>query len=347
MTGNVHSLPVLAPWLVPQLQALRERKAHALLLSGAAGMGQYDLALALASSWLCENPQPHGACGQCPSCHAVSVRTHADLAVLMPETTAMDLDWPLSASAQDAIDDKKRKPSRWIRVDSAREAIAFSQLTRSRSDVKVILVYPAERMNVETANTLLKTLEEPPGDLRFVLATEAAHQLLPTIRSRCQLHTMAWPAPEVIRPWLATQFAKPPAEADMDAWLLAAGGRAHAALGWGQVGLTAANWHGLPKRLAAGEGGVWSDWPAPEQLQTLLKLAHDLMATASGGHPRFFEAQDLPAAPDWRALQAWQQRLTQEAQVVEHPFNPGLTLEAWLADTHATLSRAGRASARA
>jgi DNA polymerase III subunit delta' len=347
MSDGVHTPPVLAPWLVPQLQALRQRKAHALLLSGAAGMGQYDLALALANSWLCENPQPHGACGECSSCHAVAVRTHADLSVLMPETVALDLDWPLPAAAQDAIEKKDRKPSRWIRVDAAREAIAFSQLTRSRSAVKVILVYPAERMNVETANTLLKTLEEPPGDLRFVLATEAAHQLLPTIRSRCQLHNMVWPAPDVVRPWLASQFPKPPAESDLDAWVLAAGGRAHAALAWGQSGLSAADWHALPKKLAAGEGGAMAQWSATEQLQTLLKLAHDLMATAAGGQPRFFAAQDLPVPPTWRGLQAWQQRLAQEASVVEHPFNPGLMLEAWLADAHATLSRKAATAARA
>ena len=347
MTEATHSPTVLAPWLQPQLQALRERKAHALLLSGAAGMGQYDLAMALASSWLCENPQPHGACGVCPSCHAIAVRTHADLSVLMPETTAMDLDWPLSAAAQDAIDKKDRKPSRWIRVDAAREAIAFSQLTKARSEVKVILVYPAERMNVESANTLLKTLEEPPGDLRFVLATEAAHQLLPTIRSRCQLHAMVWPSPEAVRPWLAQQFAQTPAEADMDAWLLAAGGRAHAALAWGQAGLTASEWHALPRQLAAGDGALLAKWPASEQLQTMLKLAHDLMAVGCGGAPRFFAPDDLPTPPEFRALQAWQQRLIQEAQVVEHPFNPGLTLEAWLADTQSTLMRVRPAAARA
>ena len=53
-----------------------------------------------------------------------------------------------------------------------------------------MLDYPAEQMNHVTANALLKTLEEPPGDVRFVLASEAAHQLLPTIRSRCLGHTM-------------------------------------------------------------------------------------------------------------------------------------------------------------
>ena len=56
-----------------------------------------------------------------------------------------------------------------------------------------------------TANALLKTLEEPPGDVRFVLASEAAHQLLPTIRSRCLGHTMVWPESAAMLDWLAAQ----------------------------------------------------------------------------------------------------------------------------------------------
>ena len=76
-----------------------------------------------------------------------------------------------------------------------RDAVEFAQRTAGRGRGKAMLVYPAERMNHITANALLKTLEEPPGDLKFVLASEAAHQLLPTIRSRCLTHTLTWPKP--------------------------------------------------------------------------------------------------------------------------------------------------------
>lgn len=106
----------------------------------------------------------------------------------------MALGWPLSEKAQADIDDKKRKASREIRVEAMRDAVEFSQRTSARGRGKAVLVYPAEQMNHITANALLKTLEEPPGDVRFVLASEAAHQLLPTIRSRCLGHTMVWPA---------------------------------------------------------------------------------------------------------------------------------------------------------
>jgi len=60
--------PTLAPWLQRQLNELRQQRGHALLLVGPSGLGQYELALALARSWLCETPTERGACGQCGSC---------------------------------------------------------------------------------------------------------------------------------------------------------------------------------------------------------------------------------------------------------------------------------------
>ena len=79
----------LAPWLQDQLAQLRQQRGHALLLSGPPGLGQYSLALALARAWLCEQPSHQGACGVCTSCHAIDVRTHPDLFVLMPETLSL------------------------------------------------------------------------------------------------------------------------------------------------------------------------------------------------------------------------------------------------------------------
>ncbi|MBA2672818.1 MAG: DNA polymerase III subunit delta', partial [Ramlibacter sp.] len=216
-----------APWLGAQLRHLLGQRGHAFLLQGPSGLGQYDLGLALVQAWLCNQPSADGACGDCDSCHAVAVRTHADLCVLMPETSMQVLEWPLPEKAQQDIDDKKRKPSKDIRVEAMRDAVEFSQRTSARGRGKAVLVYPAERMNHVTANALLKTLEEPPGDVRFVLASESAHQLLPTIRSRCLGHTMAWPAEDQALAWLQEQGV--PA-AGAPALLRAAGGRPDDAL---------------------------------------------------------------------------------------------------------------------
>ena len=160
-----------APWIATQTRQLLAQRGHAWILAGPSGLGQYDLGLALVSAWLCDNPSEEGACGQCGSCHALSVHTHADLCVLMPETIMLELGWPLSEKAQDEIDKKTRKPSKEIRIDAMRDAVEFAQRTNARGRGKAVLIFPAERMNHITANALLKTLEEPPGDVKFVLAT--------------------------------------------------------------------------------------------------------------------------------------------------------------------------------
>ena len=333
----------LAPWIQNQLSRLLAQRGHAWLLQGPSGLGQYALGLGLAQAWLCEHPTPAGACGVCGSCHLVDTHAHPDFVVLMPETVALELGWPLGEKAQKEIDDKSRKPSKEIRVEAMRDTVAFAQRTSARGRGTAVLVYPAERMNHVTANALLKTLEEPPGDTRFVLASEAMHQLLPTIRSRCQTHTMGWPEPALALSWLLEQArAQGVAHASADearVWLLAAGGRPEDALAWARSGLRAATWAGLPAALVRGDWSALSDWPAAQQLELLQKLCHDLMAKASGAAPRFFAPEQLPVPPHWRTLARWSRELMQAARTVEHPYNAGLMQEAWVAATRQALNR--------
>ena len=314
-----------APWIQRQLEALLAQRGHAWLLHGPSGLGQFELADALVRAWLCDQPTPQGACGQCASCHGIDVHTHPDLAALMPETDMLVRDWPLPEKAQSDIDDKKRKPSKEIRVDAMREAIEFAQRTSARGRGKAVLVYPAERMNAITANALLKTLEEPAGDMRFVLATDAAHLLLPTIRSRCLAHTMAWPDEAEALAWLATQGVA----AEEGALLLrAAGGRPAEALALAQTKGSAQSWAQLPRALARGDTAALADLPLAEAVSRLQKLCHDLLALQSGATPRFFAAADLPAQPlSAAALGRWWQQLGRSARTAEHPLSPGLAAE--------------------
>jgi DNA polymerase-3 subunit delta' len=318
----------LPPWLVRQLQALQRQRGHALLLAGPPGLGQYDLALELARTWLCEQPGAYGSCGHCRSCHAIAVRTHADLFVLMPEVQAMALGWPLDPRTQDKIDKKEIKPSKFIRVEPAREAIAFTQMTASRGGVRVVLVSAAERLNVESANALLKTLEEPPGSVRFILATEAAHALLPTIRSRCLTHTLEWPSDQEAMAWLSAQNPGMP-ESDLAVACRATGGRPEQAQEWLQSGWTATAWAALPTRIAQGDWQPLSDWSVPRQMDALLKLCHDLMVCRAGGSPRFFDASHLPTPGPMPQLNAWHRDLLAASRTMEHPYNAGLLQEAW------------------
>lgn len=327
-----------SPWIEEQTKALLAQRGHAWLLTGPSGLGQYSLALALARAWLCERPGALGACDACASCHSVDVRTHADLCVLMPEAVMQTLEWPLSEAAQSDLDDKKRKPSKEIRVEAMRDAVEFAQRTSARGRGKVILVYPAERMNVVSANTLLKTLEEPAGELKFVLASEAAHQLLPTIRSRCQSHAMLWPSTDVALTWLRSQGVD---EAQAGMMLRAAGGRPQDALQFFLSDKEAQVWHRLPKAIAEGNVGIFKEWSAAQVVSALQKLCHDMMAFNAGAQPRFFEAMALPVQrPSMAALTAWARALRNSQRSVEHPFNPGLMLEALVSQAQNTLNSA-------
>ena len=328
-----------AAWITRQATDLLAQRGHAWLLQGPSGLGQYELALALVSAWLCEKPTAQGACGNCPSCHAVDVHTHADLAVLMPETVMIELGWPLSEKGQDEIDKKTRKPSKEIRVDAMRDAVEFTQRTDARGRGKAVLVYPAERMNTITANALLKTLEEPPGDVRFVLATEAAHMLLPTIRSRCLAHTMKWPEADEALTWLSGQGVPAPVAQSL---LRSAGGRPTDVLRQVEAGLSPEWWAALPKAMRGGDARHLANLTPAQAIDALQKLCHDLVLRQSGAAPRFFDATQLPASQASVAvLTDWFKRLMTSARTAEHPFNTGLMLEALTADAQQTLLSKG------
>lgn len=340
----------LPPWLQRQLRALLLLRGHAVLLSGAAGLGQYELALALARAWLCEQPGADGACGRCSSCHAIDVRTHADLYVLMPEQYALDFGWPLDAATQERIERKEIKPSRQIRVEAARAAVAFTQITHGRAPGKVVLIYPAQRLNLESANTLLKTLEEPPGHVRFILATEAAHLLLPTIRSRCQTHRLHWPTEAEGKAWLMQAAAAAQlnqSEADWTACWRAAGGRPDEAMAWAQLGVKEPLWRNLPQQLAQGDWSAIADWPMPRQLQVMMMLCRDVMAHALGAPPSHFAAETLPAPPALQRLSAYWRALQQAWRTVEHPWQPALWAQAWAERTRAVFTSTAAAQSTA
>ena len=202
--------PALWPWLQqPLTEALSQLRSHAALLHGPDGVGQFEFALALARAWLCE-ARPAGApaapaCGRCASCHLVEAGSHPDLMVILPEALQGSLGWG-SAAGEEGSDSeragKARKPSQEIKVDAIRQVVQFSHHTASRGRAKVVLVHPVERMNLIAANTLLKTLEEPPGQVRFVLSGAALDQLLPTVRSRCQAWRLSLPEADVAARWL-------------------------------------------------------------------------------------------------------------------------------------------------
>ncbi|MEO8080242.1 MAG: DNA polymerase III subunit delta' [Caldimonas sp.] len=316
------------PWLAaPLAAALRTQHGHALLVHGPRGIGQFELAMALAEAWLCESEtrQPdQPACGHCAACSLLRARTHPDLRVIVPDAERERLGWQGSADAEEGTGDKagRKKPSKEIRIEAIRDAIAFTSTSSARGRGKVVLIHPAERMNVVAANALLKTLEEPPGAARLLLSSAAADELLPTIRSRCEALAVRIPATVVASDWLAGQGVAQP-----EVLLAACGGQPEEALAWARQGLDAASWRGLPARVAAGDASTLRGWPLPMAVDALQKLCHDALAIACSAPPRYFPAAALGVGARLVSLLAWARELKRVARDVEHPWNVELTLE--------------------
>ena len=309
------------PWLAETLaDVLRTHRGHALLLHGAPGRGQFELAIAIASAWLCDAPRPEGACGACASCKLVAARTHPDLVVVVPEALAKALGW----TADDEVEGGKseRKPSKEIKVDAVRSAIGFAQTTSARGRGKVAVFFPAERINTIGANTLLKTLEEPAGDARFVMACGAADALPATVRSRCQAIAMPVPPAAVAAAWLSERGV-----ADPEVLLAATGGSPQQALAWAQEGLDASAWRELPRRLARGDAQALAGWPLARAVDALQRLCHDALRRAVGAPPRYFAPQALAGHAALPALLAWAAELRQLTAHVEHPWHAPLALD--------------------
>lgn len=189
-------------WL--RLQELRKRPPHGLLFKGGKGIGKFDLAMSFTRSLLCQRPDEAGfACGQCPSCHWFSQGSHPDFCLLQPEALSLD--------AEES--DSGKKSSKQISVDQVRGLADFSGMSAHQGGRRVVVIHPAEAMNANAANALLKRLEEPPPAMLFILVSHKPQQLLPTILSRCLPFALSAPdAAEAMR-WLAQQGVKKPAEA--------------------------------------------------------------------------------------------------------------------------------------
>ncbi len=179
--------PTPFPWQHAQwdrIISLREsgKLPHALLFRGPSGTGKVHFAQALAQRLLCMAPVDGVACGHCKYCLLFAVHTHPDFFMVQPE-----------------------EGSRAIKVEQIRELIGFASRKAQFEGFRVVLIHPAEAMNVNASNALLKCLEEPGGNTLIMLVTHQASQLLPTVRSRCQCVDFPVPDPTLALPWLTRQ----------------------------------------------------------------------------------------------------------------------------------------------
>lgn len=311
---------LLPPWIERALrEALQIERSHALLIAGPAGLGQFELVQALMAAWLCEDHAPGTpACGRCAACHLVGNRSHPDATWLLPAARRVALGWEALEESS-----SKAKPSQEIRIDEVRAVLGFAQSTPARGIAKVIGVYPAEAMNTIAANALLKTLEEPGGVLRFAIATEALDELLPTVRSRCQILPLRLPPNDEAMAWLADHGVAEPA-----ALLALAGGQVLRAQAWAAAGWDVAKLHALPRAVAQGDLGPWSAASPAQVIDLLQRLVHDLLAVVAGAPARYFAGVALPKVRHAAPLQQWAASLRDARQRSDHPLQWALWLEA-------------------
>jgi DNA polymerase-3 subunit delta' len=158
------------------------RLPHSLLFAGPEGVGKRMLALFLAKAVNCQRPGGNDFCGQCTSCQKIEAGTHPDLREIEPD-------------------------GQFIKIEQTRELSREVFFTPFEARRRFFLVNQAERLKIEAANSLLKTLEEPPGTSHLILITSRPEELLSTIRSRCQTYRFS-PLPPSVTEMLLREKSK-------------------------------------------------------------------------------------------------------------------------------------------
>ncbi len=291
------------PWNQPILEAFEARIArlpHALLIHGPRGVGKLALAERLAQRLLCEAPgNVKRPCDKCDPCRWFVAGNHPDYRRVEPEIL-----WKEPP--------EKPPPSRVIKIEQIRELADFIYMTTHRGGLRIVLLHPADEMQGPAANSLLKSLEEPPPGVVFMLVTHRPTLLPATIRSRCVALPVPVPPRNSALSWMAGHGVK-----GAERWLAYAGGAPLRALEY------AAEADVLTRLLES---------PAPvDDRQHLERLAEALQRQALD---RAFLGFGIPArfqtgvkAGSLQATRAWLSHARQMGRnrlLTGHPLNPRL-----------------------
>lgn len=305
---------------------------HALLLTGCEGIGKSAFAIGLAARLLCEDPAAGtAACGACASCRWFSGGNHPDYRYVIPEA---DIE-----TEGEAAEGEKKKASRQIRIDQIRTLEDFVFVGAHRHGARVVVIEPAEAMNIAAANALLKILEEPPSSVYFILISSQWRRLLPTIRSRCRVLKLPQPALAEATEWLAAKGDRQAAEllplvggAPLLAIEESERGRGSALAGLvasltdpGRDPLAlAARWEA--QLQTKGEGGL----PMETLVGALQKWVADLAQCKLAGRSRYHSAKGMAGSVEKASamgLIRCYNELVRMRALASHPLNPRLFLE--------------------
>ncbi len=318
----------ILPWLEPALTRLVERRRaetfpHALLLVGPVGVGKRTLAAAVARMLVCEQPTAAGSCGECRACRLIAAGTHPDVREVVPE-----------------------EGKRVIRIDQVRALCDFLMLKSQYAGYRVGVLAPAEAMNVNAANSLLKTLEEPPADAVLLLVSHQPAGLPATIRSRCQQISIPVPERREAEGWLHSQ-----GEEDAKSCLDLAGGAPLRAIEYARAGMVAAQ-RELIGALADVRSGrldpvaAAAAWSGRQEalIELLVHLVSRAIRAASIPGQRLHDAMD---GLDLIRMHEYLDTLLEARRLASHPLNEQLVLEQLFIDWFALCRRSTTGKAHA
>lgn len=299
-----------AVWQTLQTARLNDRLPHALLLQGELGCGHEEFMQSLAQGFLCLQPDEQGnACGHCRSCQTFVAGAHPDF-------------------TQIAVQADKQA----IVIDQIRELIYFLSLSRSFSPLRIAMIQEAERLTINAANGLLKSLEEPQANTLIMLFTHQMGSLLPTIRSRCQLIRLPTPLLAESLTWLAQQSLKH----DPQALLQQAGNKPLLAreLDDSDYGERQQEWLEHLQQLLQGKktlvelSAYWEPYPKTQLLDWQLVSAHKLLLKHSITDENSSEPLQRLLNP--AKLWALYEGLLELKRLAIHPLNSRAMVESML-----------------
>lgn len=320
------------------LLSLKGRLPNGILVYGPRGTGTFDLVRAFAGSLLCTSPNADGTpCGHCHGCRLVKAGTHPDIRYVVSEAESLPRDIPYVPPDSAASD--RKGVYREILIHQTRALTDFLNLKSHEGGVRIVLVYPADRIRAEAAASLLKSLEEPPENTIFMLVADEIDRVLPTIRSRCRLIRARAPSHEEALAWLESQGVQ-----DAERRLTEAGGMPLAVFEEDpRFRLTDEMRSRVLNFLARG-------CAAPPELATSLvdkdvtlsaaglllsRWAWDLAGAKVGAGVRYFpdcakEIETIAQAADPVSLYTWINSVRDVRRVSDHPLNARVVIEALL-----------------
>lgn len=178
---------MIYPWQTTQWQLFSQQKQqqrlpHAIVLTGVDGLGKRTLADQMVATLLCEIEHANEPCGQCHSCQLFMAGSHPDHTIIEPEESGKQ-----------------------IKIEQIRRLKDKQQLTPTVAKWKTVIVCPADSMNINSNNSLLKLLEEPQDNTQIILITAKPEYLPITILSRCQKIVLSAPDPDETVNWIQQQ----------------------------------------------------------------------------------------------------------------------------------------------